>query len=82
MSQDNKCYACGRAFRLGRADFLTVLTSDGQAVYVGDDCWKRITASGTAGYQPPLGGPRLYSHTNAPEDALRTAGVSLTKRQR
>lgn len=53
----DKCFACGR--RLGRNPAL-VDTRDGQTAYVGTECAKLVRAGGDAGYQPPLGGPRLY----------------------
>ena len=53
-----KCFACGR--KLGETPML-VDTRDDQLVYVGRECAKLVIASGEAGYQPPLGGPRLYA---------------------
>jgi hypothetical protein len=58
------------------------LTVDGQRVFVGDDCYNRIATSGESGYQPPLGGPRLWSEMNAPEEALRAAGIQITRASR
>mgnify|MGYP001607889396 CR=1 FL=1 len=52
-----KCFACDR--KLGRNPILAD-TRDGQTVFVGSECWKLIKASGEAGYQPSLGGPKLY----------------------
>ena len=56
-----KCYACDKAMQ----EFLTsrvftVETEDGQHQRVGPDCFERIRSAGVLGYQPPLGGPRLY----------------------
>lgn len=52
-----KCFACDR--KLGRnprrAD-----TREDQWVFVGSECYKLIRVAGEAGWQPPLGGPRLY----------------------
>jgi hypothetical protein len=48
------CFACGR--KLGNNPRL-VDTRDGQMVYVGSECAKKITK---AGWQPPKGGPKLY----------------------
>lgn len=51
------CFACGRPLN-GlplRAD-----TRDDQVVYVGPDCFRKIQSAGPNGYQPPLGGPRLW----------------------
>ncbi len=52
-----RCYACDR--RLGKTPTL-VDTRDAQLVYVGSECARLVRAAGEAGYQPPLGGPRLY----------------------
>jgi len=52
-----RCFACGR--KLGRS-YALVDTRDDQLVYVGSECFKLVMQAGDAGYQPPLGGPRLY----------------------
>jgi hypothetical protein len=52
-----KCFACDK--RLGANPKLVQSAVDSQTMYVGSDCYKRILAAGEAGYQPPLGGPRL-----------------------
>lgn len=57
--QDEKCYACGRAFN-GEQNRTLVTPADDQLVYVGPECHRKIKAAGVAGYQPPRGGPRLY----------------------
>lgn len=54
----DKCYACGKQLKI---ETLKALTSDGQTVFVGPDCYKCIKKAHTAGYQPPLGGPKLYT---------------------
>lgn len=61
-----KCYACGRAMAGGRH---VVYTADdgGQRQFVGPDCFAHVLEGGPAGYQPSLGGPRLYA--DAPADA-------------
>ena len=51
------CFACGR--KLGRNPAL-VDTRDGQTAHVGAECFRLVKAAGETGYQPPLGGPRLY----------------------
>lgn len=51
------CFACDR--KLGTSPHL-VDTRDGQTVFVGSKCYQLIKAAGERGYQPPLGGPRLY----------------------
>jgi hypothetical protein len=38
---------------------LVQVKDESQTAYVGPDCYKKIKAAGAAGYQPPLGGPRL-----------------------
>jgi hypothetical protein len=53
-----KCFACNR--RMLRSVVYAAVTSDGQEVKVGRDCAKKIIGSGMNGYQPPLGGPKLY----------------------
>lgn len=53
----DKCFACDKP--LGKSPAL-VDTRDAQTVYVGSECFKKIRAAGDSGYQPPLGGPRLY----------------------
>ena len=55
-SADEKCFACGK--KLGH-DPKLVDTRDDQLVFVGRECFRKI-ASAENGYQPPLGGPRLY----------------------
>ena len=48
-----KCFACDRH----TSNPQKATTSDGQVVYVGADCYRKI---GPDGWQPPMGGPRLY----------------------
>ena len=45
-----------------KSERFTVYTADdgGQIQYVGPECFRKIKAAGSAGFQPPLGGPRLY----------------------
>ena len=77
--QDEKCYACGRLFRrntYGRVVFHPqVLTSDGQRQCVGYDCYGKVVRAGADGYQPSLGGPRLYAESTAPSAVLEAAGI-------
>lgn len=54
-----KCFACNRSLR-GRKPHL-VDTRDAQLVFVGPDCYEHVLAAGSRGYQPPRGGPRLYT---------------------
>jgi len=63
---DEKCFACDRP--LGKPFTVTTNESfkdeDGEETYyrilVGPECFKRIMKAGDKGYQPPLGGPKLY----------------------
>ncbi len=55
-----KCYACNRAMWADRAH--SVRTSDNQPQSVGPECFKHIERASPNGWQPPLGGPRLYRH--------------------
>jgi hypothetical protein len=54
----HKCFACDK--KLGKNPVL-VDTRDAQTVFVGRECFKLIKASGDKGYQPPKGGPRLWT---------------------
>ena len=56
----SKCFSCGRKLGKGRA---LADTRDSQIVFVGSECIKLIGNSGKTGYQPPKGGPRLYTVT-------------------
>ena len=63
-----KCFACDKPVRssaIREAD-----TRDAQIVQVGPDCFKRIQRAGQGGYQPRLGGPRLYPLTSPAAPAL------------
>lgn len=51
------CYACDRPLKRR----FIVKTSDDQKVFVGPDCWARVIDAAAEGYQPPRGGPRLFS---------------------
>lgn len=53
-----KCFACGRPIIQG--DGYLVGCADEQDVGVGGECYRKIRKADVAGYQPPLGGPRLY----------------------
>lgn len=59
MERLERCFACNKPLAKAKAGCL-VDTRDGQTALVGPDCFKRVQRSGDAGYQPPLGGPRLY----------------------
>ena len=52
-----KCFACNKSMKNRR---YLVDTRDGQTCYVGSDCYKKVVSAGENGYQPPLGGPKLY----------------------
>lgn len=64
MAQREVCFACGR--RLGKNPTL-VTCVDEQDVFVGSECAKMIDKSGATGWQPPRGGPRLYSLRHDPK---------------
>ncbi len=51
------CFACGRP----TSSKLFIRTKDGQSAFVGADCFTKVRLSGSIGYQPPAGGPRLFS---------------------
>lgn len=53
-----RCYACDRP--LGKTPHL-VTCLDEQTVYVGSVCYSLIMQKGLTGYQPPKGGPKLYT---------------------
>jgi hypothetical protein len=55
---DDKCFACDKKLKAGKEKMVE--TSDGQTVYVGSECYRRIKVTGPKGYQPPKGGPRLF----------------------
>ncbi len=52
-----KCFACDKPMK-GKPHLAD--TRDNQTVFVGPDCFSRIRAAGDDGYQPPLGGPKLF----------------------
>lgn len=56
LTTEGHCFACNKPLKEARH----AQTSDDQNVYVGRECSRRISAMGIHGYQPPLGGPRLY----------------------
>lgn len=59
LPQDDACYACSRPLRTWPP--ATALTSDDSRVYVGPECHAYIVAGGDEGWQPPKGGPRLFT---------------------
>lgn len=69
-----RCYACDRTAKTAGA---VVYTADdgGQRQFVGPDCYQQIQAAGSAGFQPPKGGPRLYIERPR-QDAGREAQVT------
>ena len=81
---EKKCYACGRGFTADENRVL-VDTHEDQAVFVGRECYRHIVASGENGWQPPKGGPRLWTMTlNRSKyfDHLRVqAGMKAVKSQ-
>ena len=66
MDAAGRCFACDRPTKKP----VIVDTRDAQLVYVGRCCAARVLAAGEAGYQPPLGGPRLFPlHNHGAHDA-------------
>lgn len=63
MSQ-RVCFACGR--KLGGNPAL-VTCEDEQDVLVGSECYDLIRRAGAEGFQPPRGGPRLYTLSHDPK---------------
>lgn len=51
-----KCFSCGAILKVWRVAF----TIDGQSVFIGSSCAKKTARSGSAGWQPDRGGPRLF----------------------
>jgi hypothetical protein len=72
---EDQCFACGA--RLARPEFVFTADrmSDGRhyEVYVGPECFKHVIAGGESGYQPPRGGPRLFSHVEHASHAAQLA---------
>lgn len=66
MSRHGRCFACDRP--LGHNPAIATC-ADEQNVLVGSDCMRQIVKAGREGYQPNLGGPKLYSLTNDPKRA-------------
>lgn len=59
------CYACGRPMR---GEKIQATSAFGQLVYVGRDCYGKISMWGKAGYQAQRNGPRLWAvHHKRPE---------------
>lgn len=54
----DRCFACGKPLKAKTK--ALVYTRDGQSAYVGPDCYTHTLLAGSEGYQPPLGGPRLF----------------------
>lgn len=51
-----KCFACDKITSRPRL----VRCIDEQTVMVGSDCFRYIRDAKNKGYQPPLGGPKLF----------------------
>lgn len=54
----SRCFACDKP--MGRSRGYLVRCVDEQTAIVGPDCFKQIRSAGPDGYQPPLGGPKLF----------------------
>jgi hypothetical protein len=91
-TNNGQCFACGKPF--GAKQPKEVFTSDPQMQHVGPECFRKIRAAGNEGYQPPLGGPRLWAsrprtapgdaadHYQAPANNPFAGTVRWTKRSR
>lgn len=56
------CFACDRPM----SSKYLVTCRDEQTVFVGSECFKKIRAADIHGWQPPKGGPRLFTVANKP----------------
>jgi hypothetical protein len=56
-----RCFACDRPLGPTGPYAVVRVCQETTMVYVGRECLTRIRTAGPAGYQPPLGGPRLCS---------------------
>lgn len=65
-----KCYACDRMLLTSIWEKKPVFTEDGQKQFVGHNCYEKIKASGQNGFQPPIGGPRLFCSDPNPTRTL------------
>ena len=54
----DKCFACDKPITTPEQAWAD--TRDAQIVRVGPECFNKIARAGDAGYQPALGGPKLY----------------------
>lgn len=57
VTQKEPCFACGKMLHPGRPAYEARIVGEDGIVWVGADCYRRITRAGI--YQPPQGGPRL-----------------------
>lgn len=53
----DRCFVCNKQLK---KEIRMASTCDGQRIYVGPDCYKKIIGMQHHGHQPLLGGPRLY----------------------
>lgn len=54
----DKCFACDKVMK--NMKYLIQVAQDDQTAFVGPECFKKVVKAGKDGYQPPLGGPRLF----------------------
>jgi hypothetical protein len=82
-AKEPRCFACDRPLKPGRIHWAD--TRDGQLVHVGLECWRKIALAGDEGYQPPLGGPRLFlvptTELRAEKRATRDPGEEERERE-
>lgn len=57
------CYCCGKKTANPYQAFCE--DDNGQEQLVGRDCYKQIKAANSEGWQPPRGGPRMFSSREA-----------------
>ena len=61
LNCNDECFACGRRIKAGQKVWTARVDTESTLVFVGPECWEKIDKAGVVGYQPPLGGPRLFN---------------------
>lgn len=51
-----KCFACDKPLK---HRWFLAATMDGQRVFVGSECWRKVMNWRYFGYYPPKGGPKI-----------------------
>ena len=57
MENLERCFSCNKPLK---KEARIAYTFSGQQVFVGTNCYLKISAMGKHGYQPSFGGPRLH----------------------